>query len=127
MRVRDWQDVVRDVVDSGVDPEGWRAVAGDRSHGVGEDLYIGHPSAGVYQIKTYAKNPFQVRGVGSQVARRLDDEIGSYLPRESAGGRFAVQSPPRTRTPPRRRPATSRRSSRPTPTRRRRRATSSTT
>ncbi|WP_121821359.1 hypothetical protein [Halostella salina] len=94
MRVREWDDIVEDVVDQDVDPQGWRAVAGDRSGGVGEDLYVGHPSSGVYQLKTYAKNPFDVRGVGARVARSLDDEIGSFLPAESEAGRFAVQSPP---------------------------------
>jgi hypothetical protein len=94
MRVRDWDDIVEDVVEQNVDPQGWRAVAGDRAGGVGEDLYVGHPAAGVYQLKTYAKNPFDVRGVGARVARHLDDEIGSYLPAESDTGRFAVQSPP---------------------------------
>lgn len=93
MRIRAWKDIVRDVIESGAEPEGWRAVAGNRSAGVGEDLYLGHPNAGVYQLKTYAKNPFTVQGVGTQVARRLDDEIGSYLP-ESDNGRFAVRSAP---------------------------------
>ncbi|WP_135534268.1 hypothetical protein [Halostella pelagica] len=94
MRVREWDDIMEDVVDKNVDPEGWRAVAGDRDGGVGEDLYLGHPSGGVFHLKTYAKNPFDVRGVGARVARNLDDEIGSYLPEESETGRFAVQSPP---------------------------------
>lgn len=93
MRIREWQDIVRDVTESGAEPEEWRAVAGDRSGGLGEDLYLGHPNAGVYQLKTYAKNPFSVRGVGTRVARRLDDEIGSYLP-EDDEGRFAVRSAP---------------------------------
>ncbi|MFC7115339.1 hypothetical protein ACFQH2_10820 [Natronoarchaeum sp. GCM10025703] len=94
MRVRDWQDIVEDVVDEDVDPEGWRAVAGDRSGGVGEDMYIGHPTGGVYQLKTFAKNPFEVRGVGTRIARKIDDEIGSYLPTQNEAGRFAVQRPP---------------------------------
>ncbi|QDX41653.1 hypothetical protein [Salarchaeum sp. JOR-1] len=93
MRVRDWKDIVEDVVDSGADPDGWRAVAGDRSGGVGEDLYLGHPSAGVYQLKTYAKNPYEVKGAGARVARRIDDELDSFFP-EKTGGGFAVQSPP---------------------------------
>ncbi|GAA0644327.1 hypothetical protein [Salarchaeum japonicum] len=93
MRVRDWKDIVEDVVDSGADPDGWRAVAGDRAGGVGEDLYLGHPSAGVYQLKTYAKNPYEVKGAGARVARRLDDELDSFFP-EKTGGGFAVQSPP---------------------------------
>jgi hypothetical protein len=93
MRVRDWDDIVEDVVESDVDPDGWRAVAGDRERGLGEDLYLGHPDSGLYQLKTYAKNPFEVKGVGTRVARQLDDEIGGYLPTEG-DGRFAVQRPP---------------------------------
>ena len=67
MRVRDWQDILADVTDAGVDPDGWRAVAGDRRDGLGEDLYLGHPNAGVYALKTYAKNPTELRGVGGRV------------------------------------------------------------
>ena len=94
MRIREWQDILEDVTERDVDPENWRAVAGDRAGGVGEDMYLAHPAAGVFFLKTYAKNPFEVRGVGTQVARSLDDEIGSFLPAEEAGGRFGVQSPP---------------------------------
>ncbi|MFC6835251.1 hypothetical protein [Halomarina ordinaria] len=93
MRVRDWQDVLRDVVESKADPGEWRAVAGDRRRGLGEDLYLSHPRAGVYQLKTYAKNPYEVRGVGAEVARRVDDDIDPLFPRD-VGGRFGVQSPP---------------------------------
>jgi len=94
MRIREWQDIVEDVVDNDTDPDDWRAVGGTRAGGVGEDLYLGHPRAGVYHLKTYAKNPYEVKGVGAKVARKLDDEIGSYLPEHESGGRFAVQSPP---------------------------------
>jgi AcrR family transcriptional regulator len=96
MRVRDWDDILEDVTESGADPEGWRAVAGDRAAGVGEDFYLGHPNAGVYLLKTYAKNPMQVRGVGTRVARRVDDGIDPFLPSDHGEepGRFAVQSPP---------------------------------
>ncbi|WP_276273948.1 hypothetical protein [Haloarcula litorea] len=93
MRVRDWEDIVEDVMESSADPGGWRAVGGDRANGIGEDLYIGHPSAGVYQLKTYAKNPFEVQGVGSQVARRIDDDIDPLFP-EDGSGVFGVQQAP---------------------------------
>lgn len=93
MRIREWQDIVQDVVESEADPEGWRAVGGDRASGPGEDLYLGHPSVGLYHLKTYAKNPFSVEGVGTQVARNIDDEIGSFLPTDG-DARFAVQSAP---------------------------------
>ena len=90
MRVRDWQDIIEDVMDSNADPGGWRAVGGDRASGIGEDMYIGHPNAGVYQLKTYAKNPMSVQGVGSQVARRIDDDIDPLFP-EQGTGVFGVQ------------------------------------
>jgi hypothetical protein len=92
MRVRDWQDILEDVVESGAEPNGWRAVGGDRAGGIGEDLYVGHPSVGVYQLKTYARNPFQVEGVGAEVARRIDDDLDPLFP-EDGSGMFGVQQP----------------------------------
>lgn len=94
MRVRDWQDILADVSEGKADPEGWRALAGRRRGGVGEDLFLGHPSVGLYQLKTYAKNPYEVRGVGARVARKIDDEIGPMLPDPESAGRFAVRRPP---------------------------------
>jgi hypothetical protein len=91
MRVRDWQDILEDVVESNADPDGWRAVGGDRANGIGEDLYIGHPGVGVYQLKTYARNPFEVQGVGAEVARNIDDELDPLFPEEPQGGMFGVQ------------------------------------
>lgn len=93
MRIRKFDDIVQDVIESGEDPDRWRAAGGKRAGGVGKDLYLGHPDAGVYHLKTYARNPLSVRGVGTRVARRLDDEIGSFLP-EEGDGRFAVRSAP---------------------------------
>jgi hypothetical protein len=94
MRVRSWQDILEDVAESRADPDDWRAVAGRRDGGVGEDLYLGHPQVGLYHLKTYAKNPYDLRGVGARVARKVDDEIGEYLPNRDDAGRFAVQTPP---------------------------------
>ena len=96
MRIREWKDVLEDVTERNVDPDDWRAVAGDRSGGVGEDMYLAHPRAGVFFLKTYAKNPYDVRGVGTKVDRKLDDEIGSFMPgrQEGASARFAIRSPP---------------------------------
>ncbi len=90
MRVRDWQDILEDVVESNAESSDWRAVAGDRSGGVGEDMFLGHPSVGVFQLKTFAKNPFEVQGVGSQVARKIDDELEPLFPAEDEAGRFGV-------------------------------------
>ncbi len=93
MRVREWKDILEDVTERSVDPDGWRAIAGQRRNGVGEDMYIGHPRVGVYQLKTYARNPYDVKGVGAQVARRIDDELDPLFPSRDDDGRFAVRKP----------------------------------
>lgn len=95
MRVRDWDDIMAEVVESNADPDGWRGIGGDRANGIGEDLYIGHPGVGVFQLKTYAKNPYEVQGVGAQVARSIDDELDPLFPgKEDATGLFGVQQAP---------------------------------
>lgn len=95
MRVRDWTDILHDVADHGDDPDEWRATAGRRRADVGEDLYLGHPSVGLYHLKTYAKNPYEVNGVGTRVARKVDGDIDSLLPnRDESTGRFAVRGAP---------------------------------
>lgn len=94
MRVRDWQDLVADVVESDAEPTDWRAVAGDRAGGLGEDLYLGHPSVGVYQLKTFARNPFEVEGVGARVDPTVDEDLAALLPDEDAPARFAVNDAP---------------------------------
>jgi len=93
MKVRDWQDILEEVAEANADPGEWRAVGGTRARGIGEDLYLGHPDAGVFQIKTYAKNPYRVDGVGTEVARRIDDGLDPLFPDSEAGG-FGIQSPP---------------------------------
>ncbi|PSP51209.1 hypothetical protein BRC67_07875, partial [Halobacteriales archaeon QH_3_68_24] len=94
MRVRDWQDIIADVVESDAEPDGWRAVGGDRAGGIGEDLYVGHPAVGVFQLKTYARNPFVVEGVGTEVARHIDDDLDPLFPEQGETGMFGVQQPP---------------------------------
>jgi hypothetical protein len=90
MRVRDWQDILGDVVDSRADAGDWRAVAGDRRGGPGEDMFLGHPSVGVFQLKTFAKNPYEVQGVGARVARSVDEDLDPLFPDGDSGGRFGV-------------------------------------
>ena len=90
MRVHDWQDIIEDVVESDADGSDWRAVAGDRRGGPGEDMLLGHPSVGVFQLKTFAKNPYEVQGVGSRIARKVDEDLDPLFPDRDAGSRFGV-------------------------------------
>lgn len=95
MRVRDWQDILDDVTSESTDSDGWRAIAGSRRDGLGEDLFFGHSDVGLYQLKTYAKNPRDLKGVGARIARKIDGDLDPMLPgQEESPGRFAVRCPP---------------------------------
>ena len=83
---------MQDLISKDSDPKEWRAISGIRSGGIGEDLYLCHPGAGLYHLKTYAKNPFEVQGVGAQLAHKIDDGIGDQFPR-GVDGRFAIHRP----------------------------------
>lgn len=94
MRVRDWQEILGEVSETTADPDDWRAVVGNRRGGLGEDLFLAHPGMGVYQLKTFAKNPFDVRGVGTRVATSMDDDLAAHFPDLNDPVRFAINRPP---------------------------------
>jgi len=91
VNVRDWQEILNEVVEADAEAADWRAVAGSRRGDIGEDMFLGHPSVGVYQLKTYAKNPFEVKGVGTRIARRIDEDLDPLFPSDGAA-HFGVQS-----------------------------------
>lgn len=94
MRIRSWDDILSEVAESDADSAAWRAIGGDRRGGIGEDLYLAHPGVGAYQVKTYAKNPFEVQGVGAKIARQVDEEIDPLFPDQDSDGLFGIQQPP---------------------------------
>jgi len=91
MQVRDWQDILKDVTETSSSPGDWHAIGGSRADGLGEELVLGHPKAGVFFLKTFAKNPYDLRGVGSQVARRIDDDLDPLFPDQTSPGRFGIK------------------------------------
>ncbi len=56
-------------------PESWKAVFGKDTQRMSRDYYIFNPNVGIFLLKEYQKNPFQVKGIGGKIARRVDDEI----------------------------------------------------
>lgn len=95
MRVRSFDDMMQDVADTDVSPGDWRAVMQGRE-GVGTDLYLAHPDAGVYAAALYLKDPYTVRGVGTKVASGTGP-VADYLPDADVDDRFAVRRPPRSK------------------------------
>ncbi len=68
--------------------KGWKLVFGKDELMKSYDYYILHPDVGVYLLKEYQKNPYQLRGVGGKIARRVDEEISKAISRFK--GEFSI-------------------------------------
>lgn len=77
MKIQDFDKVLKDIKEKGnkVDnKDDWWA--GKTSNNkFGNDLFLGHPKVGLYQLKTYNKNPLQQKGIGAKLTNKIDDGI----------------------------------------------------
>ncbi|MEM0467258.1 MAG: hypothetical protein QXX20_06665 [Candidatus Thermoplasmatota archaeon] len=76
MKIKQRQEVLEDIIkDSKKKPKGWKAAFGRDILAASYDYYIFNPSVGIYLIKEYQKNPYEIKGIGTKIARRIDDDI----------------------------------------------------
>jgi len=82
-------DILTDIIRDGKQhPKGWSATFGNDPETFSHDCYIFHPNVGIYLVKEYNKNPYKVKGVGSKIARHIDDDIMNRLTNQS--GDFGI-------------------------------------
>jgi hypothetical protein len=89
VKVKRRNDILTEIIGEGKKhPNGWNAAFGKDPETFSHDCYIFHPRIGIYLLKEYSKNPFEVKGVGSKLARRLDDDIEEQMMKKS--GNFGI-------------------------------------
>ncbi|HVQ00488.1 MAG TPA: hypothetical protein VMT57_03135 [Candidatus Thermoplasmatota archaeon] len=89
MKIKSRNAILSDIIREGKQhPDGWSATFGNDSGTFSHDCYMFHPNVGIYLIKEYDKNPYEVKGVGSKIARRVDDDIMDRLTEQS--GDFGI-------------------------------------
>lgn len=89
MDVKTREEILRELVTRAEEhPTGWKAATRRDHRHFGEEHYIFHPKAGVYEVKEYQVNPFHSSGVGAQLA----SSVPSGLPRllEKQRGIFGI-------------------------------------
>lgn len=59
-------------------PEGWRILRGRDQNGH-YDTYVAQGDQDLWHLKSEWKNPYTQLGVGTKVARKIDEEIDSIL------------------------------------------------
>ncbi len=82
-------EILNDIIkDSKKHPEGWKAAFGKDPKLSSIDYYILNPKVGIYLLKEYQKNPFQITGIGAKIARNIDDDIEEKISKKS--GDFGI-------------------------------------
>ena len=76
MKIKKRQEILNDVIRDGKKyPKDWKAVFGKDNKNLSKDYYIFNPNIGIYLLKEYEKNPFEVKGLGGKIARNVDENI----------------------------------------------------
>jgi hypothetical protein len=80
MKIKSRNEVLNDIIrDSKKYSKGWKATFGKDKNLFSNDYYLFHPDTGIYLIKEHLKNPFERKGMGAKIARKIDDDIGERL------------------------------------------------
>lgn len=86
MKIKPRSDILKDIIRDGKKyPKGWHATFGRDPNLFSHDCYIFHPHIGVYLLKEYHKNPFEVKGAGLKLARHIDEDIQEQMIKKSGG------------------------------------------
>jgi hypothetical protein len=89
VKIKSKNDILKDIIRDGkTHPNGWNAAFGKDATSFSHDCYIFHPNIGLYLLKEYTKNPYEVKGVGSKLARHIDDDIEEQMRKKS--GNFGI-------------------------------------
>lgn len=76
MNIGTRNDTLHDIIrDAKHHPTGWKALFGKDPERFSQDSYVLHPDVGIYLLKEYQKNPFDIQGVGGKIARHVDEEV----------------------------------------------------
>lgn len=84
-KIKPRNEILNDVIKDGKKyPKNWKAVFGKDNKLQSSDYYIFNPNIGIYLLKEYEKNPFEVKGVGGKIARHVDEDIEDMVSKHSS-------------------------------------------
>ena len=80
MNIKSRNEILNDVIKEGKKhPEGWKAVFGKDKDLLSTDYYVFNPNIGIFLLKEYQKNPFEIKGIGGKIARKIDEDIHNEI------------------------------------------------
>ena len=89
VNIKSRNEILNDVIKDGKKhPKNWKAVFGRDDKRLSRDYYIFNPKIGIYLLKEYEKNPYEIKGIGGKIARRIDEEIEADISKKA--GDFGI-------------------------------------
>jgi hypothetical protein len=89
LKIKTRHEVLNDIIlEAKKHPSDWMAVFGKDKRLLSDDYYILNPSTGIYIIKEYQRNPFDIKGLGGKITTNINDEIEGILHKKS--GEFGI-------------------------------------
>jgi len=80
VKIKSRNEILTDVIrDAKKYPKNWKAIFGKDKERLSNDYYLCNPDIGIYLLKEYQKNPFEIKGIGSKIARHIDEEIDNEI------------------------------------------------
>jgi hypothetical protein len=76
VKIKSRDEILKDVIRNGKKhPKNWKAVFGKDNKNLSNDYYIFNPKIGIFLLKEYQKNPFEIKGIGGKIARHVDEDL----------------------------------------------------
>jgi hypothetical protein len=89
VKIKNRADILSDIIDDSEKfPTGWKAAIGKDHQTLSHDYYIFHSDVGCYLLKEYQKNPYKRQGLGSKIARNIDEDIENTITKDA--GDFGI-------------------------------------
>lgn len=92
MAIKSLQEILRDILKEGRKTPGeWKTLFAPTSDRFGSDLLLFHPTTGpIYQVRAYEKNPFQMAGMGTRIARNVDEDFLRLIKSQKSRGNLGI-------------------------------------
>ncbi|UCG01123.1 MAG: hypothetical protein JSW11_16085 [Candidatus Heimdallarchaeota archaeon] len=92
MAIKSLQEILKDILKEGRKTPGeWKTLLAPTSDRFGSDLLLFHPTTGpIYQVRAYEKNPFQMTGMGTRIARNVDEDFLKLIRRKKSHGNLGI-------------------------------------
>jgi hypothetical protein len=82
VKIKSRNKLLNDIIkDAKKYPKDWKAVIGKDENRFSNDYYIFNPNIGIYLLKEYQKNPYEIKGIGGKIARYVDENIENEISR----------------------------------------------